>query len=744
MKTSAHLLLCGAALAVGMPSAPAQTTTLEEVTVTARKREETFADVPAAVNAFTEAEIKSAGIERPEDFIALTPGVTLIEVQNQGNAFINIRGIGQNRNSEPSAAILVDGVLLTNPAQFNQELFDIQQIEVVKGPQGALFGRNAIGGAIIIKTKQPTDEYEGSILVGGDNGPGYKVRGSVSGPMPGYSDLKFRASVSHYDTDGFIDNPFLGEEADPYKDTSGRLRLIWTPTDRFTADARFSMSKLDTQAFWYNITGNANDTSLPVRVNNAGENGRDLMNVSLKLDYEFDFGTLTTITSYDEIEEIATGDAFDFLPVTESFFYTSPFSFLPLGFADLNQSQYFDVETISQEIRFTSSEDRRLRWSVGGYMVFTDRFVSTGNMLDFGRGVFPVERTPRPTLAEDPTNPNPQATFLADQQDNFAWAVFGDVSYDVTDRLEASFSLRYDEDTREQTTLTPPAFLDVLYAAVAPGVERGFTGQVRKNTWDALQPKITLRYKPNDDITLYGGFSRGFRSGGFNQTGVGAVARTNGFLGVNDLFEEETANTFEMGIKGEFFEGRVNAAISGYHTQADGTYFFIFEPTTSTQNLGNIDEVDYTGFEFEASALVTEGLSMNFGVGFTDSEIKKAADPRWIGNEAPQVSRYTLNLGAQYRRELPVMPGWEGFARVDFQQIGETWWEPRNFTSRRPVPLLDVRAGVESDHWVLTAWSRNLNNHEYNSEFSPGQFDAQSFVFKGAPRRWGVDLEYRF
>src|SRR5262245_27447839 len=149
--------LIAAAIAAALLSlpAPAQNASapasddLDEVLVTARRRSETFRDVPMTVNVFTAEQVQSAGIQRPADFIALVPNMTLVETQNAGSAFVSVRGISQARNSEPSVAVLVDGVLETNPAEFNQQLFDIQQIEVLKGPQGALYGRNAIGGAII-------------------------------------------------------------------------------------------------------------------------------------------------------------------------------------------------------------------------------------------------------------------------------------------------------------------------------------------------------------------------------------------------------------------------------------------------------------------------------------------------------------------------------------------------------------------------------------------------------------------
>jgi iron complex outermembrane receptor protein len=183
-----RLGVAGALVTVmALPSvAPAQTAEpaqLEEVTVTARKREESFRDVPITVNVFTAQQIESAGIERPAEFIKLVPNMTLVETQNAGNAFVVVRGVSQARNSEPSVAVLVDGVLETNPAEFNQQLFDIDQIEVLKGPQGALYGRNAIGGAIIIRTKPPTEEFRGQVKLAYDNGPGERVQGAVSGPL---------------------------------------------------------------------------------------------------------------------------------------------------------------------------------------------------------------------------------------------------------------------------------------------------------------------------------------------------------------------------------------------------------------------------------------------------------------------------------------------------------------------------------------------------------------------------------
>jgi iron complex outermembrane receptor protein len=691
------------------------------------RRADTLQDTPAAITAFNAETIENAGISKPADFINLTSNVNLVEVQNVGTSFVVIRGITQARNSEPSVAVVIDGVQQVNPSAFNQDLFDIQQIEVLKGPQGALYGRNAIGGAIIITTKQPTDTLEGNMTVGIDNGFGWYTHGGLSGPIS--DGVKFRISGLYKDTNGYIRNPYLGEDADPYKDYALRGNLLFDIGSDWDLDLRASLDRTRTQAFWYNIVTDVNDVSKPVRVNNAGIDNRDMNNVSAKLSYTGDAFKATSITSYDTLKEILTGDAFDFLPITESFFYRPPNS--PLGFGlglgiDLNQSQYLNVKAFSQELRFESPTSTPLFWMFGGYLIATDRFISTGNMVDLGKGVFPVYRHPS-------TNPaNPQATFLADKQDNFAWAVFANLGYQFSDLLRVDASLRYDNDRRKNTTLTPAGFLPNV-----PGFPQSHTGDVRRRTFDDWQPKVTLTLTPTRDLTFYGGYSRGFRSGGFNQTGVGPLAASTGIVGVNDIFEAETADTFEVGFKTQWLDGMLTLNGAAFTTLSRNSYFFVFIAANSTQNLGNVPKVRLNGFELEARLAPSRDFQLDASWGLTDSEIKKFPDPAAVGNEAPDISRSTVNVGAQYTPEIG--GGWSALLRADWRRIGRTWWDVYNTTVRKPVNLVDARAGVKNDNWSVTAFASNLFNKKYNAEFSPG-----GFVFKARPRIYGVEGSYRF
>lgn len=747
------LLMCSSAVAgtvAGIVPAYAQEAgAIEEVVVTARQRSEDIEKVPAQVTAFTAADLEAKGVSNPIDFLEAVPNVTFIATQNSGTSFLVIRGISQARNSEPSAAIVVDGVEMTQPQEFNQALLDIQQIEVVKGPQGALYGRNAIGGAILINTKQPTDEWEAKLTGGYDNGPGGKVQGVISGPIT--DQLKVRAAVSYLSTDGRLRNvnnvdKTVKRDADARTDFSARVSFIYQPVDNFTVDLRLSTDLLDTRGLYYVIppfgSPQFNDpdfTSQPINLNNSGKDNRKIYNAGLKLDYTMDAGTVTSISGYSTVWEILTGDGYAFDPF-------GPFPINRLGF-NFDQSQFLSARTFTQELRFTSPTDRRFRWIAGGQIFATERFISTGNMFDAAdEGVVPIYRTPNPQFGTSSFGPQSQISFLADSQRQFAWATYLDMSFDITSKLELSANFRYDHDHRRNTTNTPQEFLDanpITGRAAIPAT----TGERRTHNWKAFQPQFILKYQWNDNLNTYADFSRGFRSGGFNQTGVATASAAAGFDNVGDRFGGEVANTWEAGFKSRWFDDHLIVNGSIYTTNDHNGYYFVFLASNSTQNLGTIEEVRLRGFDLDATARFDENWTVNAGFGFTDSRIQKFPGPSSalvVGSRAPLVSRYTVNAGIQYAHQ--VWSGWDALARFDYNLIGPTTFvipvpaagEPVP-QQRNPVHLFDIRASLQSEGWQFTAWSKNLTDKKYNTEYSTG-----GFLFKAEPRTWGFEVTKYF
>ena len=723
-------LVCGGvALA---PSPLAQTTdaqlsdptAIEEVIVTARLRSERLMEVPVTVAAFSRQDIEDAGIRRPGDYLSLVPNVALVEAQNAGTTFLTIRGITQVRNNEPPVAVSVDGMLQTSPNQFNQALLDIQQIEVLKGPQGALYGRNAVGGAINITTQGPSDEFRGRIQVGAGNGEHLEGQLSLAGPLV-ENRLYFRANATWLDRDGYLDNVNLGGQVDNLKDQSLQLRLDWLIDDAWSADFRLYASNTEGgslnynwQAFDYALDqftfapGDANNADLTYEQNNRGKNDRDILELALKLERTAPWGWFTSITSINQLEEWYGSDQ---APYSESL---TQYPFGPgIPFDGIAQ-QYWDVKAFSQELRLTSSDDQRLRWLVGAYYVGTDRFISTPVHDDTGIGIVRIER--RPTSGSQPTT----FSFLADDNDNAAFALFGQLNYDVTERLEASLALRFDQDQRIQTT--------------SPFHTGGAPNERRKETFDKLQPKGTLRYQLSEDFSLFASYSEGFRSGQFNQTGTAAAAANAGVDGVFDVVGQEETKAFEVGLKGQLMDGlaRLNAAL--FSTEVAGQQYFLFFAPTSSQVLAGIDEVDLFGGEIEFSVSPADGLEAYAAYGFTDSEIKDyAVSPAFVGNKAPYVPKDTINLGFQYR--MPVAEGLGLFLRCDYERRGKQFWDPDNSTARSAVNLVNARAGLEGERWSLVAWSKNLGNEKYLAEYVLG-----GFVHLAPPRSYGIEFAYNF
>lgn len=729
----AVLSLSGAGVAL---AAATDDTALDEIVVTARMRSEKLIDVPISASVFSAAEIRDARINNPGDFVAQSPNVSLVLSQNAGTSFMTIRGISQVRNGEPPVATVVDGVELVNAAQFTQELVDVQQIELLRGPQGALYGRNASGGAILITTRQPTNEFKGMASIGAGNGD--EVDGSISLSGPIIDDkLLFRVGARYVNRVGYYDNITLDRKVDPYRNRSFRSMLKWIVDDKTTADLRINLDRVVDGAnnfvyqaavfgpdgktlapgiFPFNFASpgiNANNVDIPYTARYIGYNSRKIDETSLKVDHDFGFGTLTSVSSFNKIEEFLS---------TKQFPYTAGLSRSTLlGPVDGTSTQYLLVNAWSEELRLASASNQPLRWMVGGYYLHTNRFISTTTGEDRGLGILPIYESPYFASTTNPT-----LTYVADDNTNKSWALFSNISYDITKQLEASVAFRYDEDERVQY--------------VSPLQTGGQPGAVNRATFSKGQPKASLRYSIDDNMSVYASWGIGFRSGQFNQNGTGAAAAAIGLPGVSDLLKAEEVRTTEGGFKGEFFDHRTRVEASLFSTTQKNAPYFVFVGAITAQVLVGIDKVDLYGGELTITQNLTHGLDVYAGYGYTHSEIKQYdLTPSDIGKRAPYVPIRSINAGVQYR--VPITAAFNLFSRIQYQRLGEQFWDPENSTARNPVDLLSARLGVETSdgHWSLIGTMNNALDKRYNAEWVGG-----GFATLAPPRNWIVEASYKF
>ena len=722
-------------------SAPPDLARLETVFVQARGRQETQQSVPLSVKAFSRQAIQDAGIREPADFAALTPNLSLIQTQDYGTSFITIRGLAQVRNGEPPVAVVVDDVTQSNGRQFIQQLFDLESIEVLRGPQGALYGRNASGGAILIRTRQPSNELRGYLQAGFGTGNEKLMQGSVSGAIVA-DKLRFRVAGSYTDRDGYLDQPPIHAKADPFNNTTLRGLLSWLASDKLSVDlhANVSRDKGGTSGFTYQpIHVNADCTADLAHLNDPSQldpdapqrnycgnypilDIRDMDELTFKAEYLMDFGTLKLTASHSHLSEYLQLDQFPF---------TASRNIAP-GM-DGAQTQFTDLRSNSLELRLTSPTRRGLRWMAGLYGLQTARFISTSTSTDLGLGIDELRYEPRFNSATNPT-----LSWFANQDRNKAWAVFGNVDYDIDARFEASLAVRYDRDDREQQ-VDPRQPAGTVPAGCTAANAAACTKQA---SYNALQPKVSLRYKAADGSLTYASIGRGFRSGQFNQSGVGTVAAsaTPPILGVGDTIDAETTTSVEIGHKTLLADGAVELNMAAFATRVKNSPYFLFIGAVGAQVLVPLNRVSLRGGELELVAQLAPGLKAYAGFGITHSRIDSyALNPSAAGHKAPYVPGSGWNLGLQQRFGL--MQGLKLLLRADISNKGREYWTPENDFSRSPITLVDLRASLDDarGRWSAGLSIHNAANKHYNQEYVPG-----GFVSAAPPRVARLELRYNF
>ncbi len=714
---------------------------IEEIIVTARQRAESITDVPASITALTSDTLERAGVTRAHDFIALTPGVTLVDTAEVGDTQVNIRGINGARDAENSFALIIDGVLMTNPAAFNREYSDLQQIEILKGPQGAIYGRNAAAGAIIISTRKPSDTFEGNARVTFEQDNTVSGAGYMSGPV---SDKLFaKVGADYRTTDGFYRNSFVNRKnVDDYEGFNVNGRLLWEGDD-----SSFDMKARYGEVHAASITFNASfglpgfvASGLPnaalfnedvnkhkfIFENNIDpDNDQRTIEASGKYEAEMSSGTLTAWLLYSDIQNDLSADgtsgAFGFFFAdpfcisSSAAVFNSGFKLAPpqIQFAAAPQAAIFGAYTavgcdgtqyqerfqddISAEIRFTSPADQDVRWSVGAYALDINRRVGVNTGVDKGQGVIQQLFVPA-------NSSNPTEQLVHDKYDSQVVAVFGQLAYDITPDAEASLALRYDREKRKVRSLVPTAARTTYIDFVSDGVFRGGaplnpalnpainpTGTIapKERTFDEIEPKVALTFAATEDLKLYANWGIGFKSGGFNSQGSAATVNlfinqplaTN--VGIRDDFEEETSSAFEVGFKSSLADDRVTLNGAAYYVDVKQMQFFEFivGPFGLLRVVNNIDKVRLSGAELAMNWQVFDELSVFAGANVVDSKIKKMSSrPNAVGNKSPYTADYTMNFGAQL--VAPVSGDIDLVARSDFNIVGPTWFHVIQCQSR--------------------------------------------------------------
>ena len=756
-------LLTGVALGSGAGLAAAQAGEtdsgqfwLEEIVVTAQKREQAITDVGVTVNAFSGEEVRNLRLDDVTNLDSYNANINIKTTLAGSNPVVTVRGVGQNdfnANTNSSVGIYVDGVFQPSSASFGAALFDVERVEVLKGPQGTLYGRNSTGGAINVISRRPTQEFDGYVNVGLGDYNLFEAETAVGGGLG--ENVAGRLSLKYSrQGESFHSNLLTGDDFGNADDISVRGQLLFTPSDdldiRLIARHSTFAGPSSPRTFFGtqdSVTGEtcaavlANDSSFRNCVGPAGFPGVAMFPVAGPLQtsdndpftHVHDEDDLALVTFDSDISAVVV-DINWLLSDTLTLTSISGYDILDRTFAENVGSHVLqfgilthdeEISQFSQEIRLTNETDGFL-WILGAYYS-TFEFES--------QNLFRSRDLLAPFLGGN--------LFWDNDQTTASWALFGNADWRFNDTLTLVLGLRYSSDDVDFTGGTDIVTTDDISNIGADTILGTMTEA--DNTFDDgnVSGRVALEYRPNDNWLVYGAVATGFKTGGF--------------FGDFTFEDDELLPADSESLVA--YEGGFKATLADAKVQMNGSVFFYDYSDIQTivagpvfPILGNVDNAEIFGVDLDLTALPFHGLTTKLSVSFLDSELSaygtladgSAAVP--AGNSLPNAPETQIVALARY--EFPLTDGISASIQVDCKYTDDMFRDAENtvIVSTEPYTLVNARATVfESTNaqWEVALWVKNLSDEVYRTGGIVVPFGFANGEF-GEPRTYGVSFSLHF
>ena len=728
---------------------------LEEVVVTAQKREENLQDVPISVTAFSGDAVKELGFENSTEVVAQIANLSFGVPVGEGNTPVfAMRGVGLNDfgdSNEGPVAIYIDGIYRGTQVGQTLQLFDVERVEALRGPQGTLYGRNATGGLLHFISKKPTSEFEahGDLTFGSHDTLNFE--GAVSGPIAG-DKLSGRISYRTNNADGYMENR-LGGDGNDTENMAVRGQLQFMPNEDLDILLNIHHSDVNQNAAQYAHLGtfavSAADAAAGIQsctTQQALAGGcfdaqgyRDTDGDLHETDQNFvgplnlkTFGVTGTI-AYEFGENLQFVSITGYEEVSRNYIEDSDASPSPAsGPPEQNVIASFvvDSEQFTQEVRLSGSSGERLTWQAGAYYFDDTKKSQDGDDSQFLINGF-VGLIIGPNIWE---------------QDTTSWAIFGQTEYQFTERLAGVAGLRYTEEEKDIVYNAEESLIDPLSALLglpSPYTFPTFVDSRRSINEENISGKAGINFQLNDEVLLYTSFNAGFKSGGFNGSFIDTP-------GQEEPFGEEILFAYEAGVKGNFLDGKLRANASVfYYDYKDMQYQFF--PILGTAFFGNGDAEVY-GAELELTLTPLENFEAILGLGLLDTEAKAGFDTGlpgqdFTGNELALSPDVTANGIFRYFHGLDDLGTVS--VQLDFNYVGEQFFNIDNspFHFHEDYSVWNGRIGYKSanERYRLSFSVENLFDKEYLNyavDFTP--ILGMSQLMPARPRWYSVTLGVNF
>ena len=708
---------------------------IEEIVVTAQKREQNISDVGIAINALTGEQMEQLGYSNAQQVTAMAPGVQTVQPNGEANYSIAIRGVANSdftTNVESPVAVYVDDVYISQMSGTGFMLFDMERVEILKGPQGTLYGRNATGGLAHFLTKKPTEELDGYARVTAGRENQIKFDGAIGGPLS--DTLAARLAIATNDHDPYVKNR-VGKDMNDGNEQAYRLQLEWAPSD--TVDVLLNFRGMDQDidtGFFEHVTTTPDGELTPNEINQTvefffpgtgytgndgdpyagdfdanGFNDLETRGYTATLNWDAENFTFTSITDFSTVERVYLEDT-DASPVPLFHFFLTT-----------------DAEQLSQEFRFTGGADN-FNWVAGFYYMDLDIDDSLGAetepFVDTGSAI-----TPDVTGVDNPYTSTTES-----------YSVFGQVEFQLNDTLSLTAGLRWIRDEKEHDYVVN--LVDFVPGTKLRNGNPNILAQLAAYNGDReddeLAWRLGLDWNVSDDMLVYFSYNRGVKSGGFNAP----VFPLDGLDYTDDVmsFDPEQLDAFEVGFKATLLDGlaQVNGA-AYYYDYTDYQTFQFVGPNTLTRN----SDAESTGAELEFLGSPTEGLDIVIGVAYNDIDVDLGGgQPETTSVQSPQ-----WNANALFRYEFPLGSGTLAlqydavYRSKHYFSISRTEAVTENGYT---VQNASITYTGESGKWNVMGFVHNLADEEYLVQtFDLGAAFSMTEQYFGRPRWSGVTFTYK-
>lgn len=673
--------------------AAADEASIERIVVTAEKRSATLLEVPASLSALTLQDLQDKEVTSITEIGLEVPNLHIFSWGGRRDSNVFIRGIGPGLFTEPTVGFYVDGVSYASNSIFDMDLVDVERVEVLRGPQGTLYGGNSLAGVINIITREPGDTTEGRLSASASNLHEHRVNASVMSPLVADT-LLFSAAVSAVKGNGYLYNTALDRSFGKQDDHSGRAKLRWNISDTFFAQLALDYEHFRGDSYAMGLLDAIEAHPDQVNHDFAGVDNRDAVGSSLTLNWQGQQVDMIAITSWRDWENFNSAD--------------QDTASLP-DYSYISQTDE-ELRQLSQEIRWSAKADANFHWLFGLYGYNSKADAGSRNDL----------------LLTAAGMGGPYIDLTATLKKNQGYAAFGQIDYALTPQLKLTTGLRLDKEQREAR---------VRIDAESKQQHTEFAGDKDFNEW---LPKIALSYTTQSQALWYASASKGYRAGGFDTI----YPNTN-----KPTYDSETSNNFELGYKASLWQDQLSVSMAAFYIDLKNQQIQQLLPDNSiiTDNAGKSRS---QGLELETRFKPDDHWTLEFAASYTDASFQQYqsinfatfATEDYQGNRLPNTPKFSANLTLQHR--WPLGNQLELFSQLADSYVGSHYFDPANSLQQDAYHLLNAKVGVEGQSWSAYLWAKNALDRYYSKvEFN---FGFGTTAEAGKPRAVGVTFNWFF